>query len=847
MSILLPGNLSSPDISGRKGQKNEPPLLNSWFPPECEPDIGEWASNMDAGIKTNLSSEEECKNITSFTPSPYSSLGLDQYGTELAKEARVWKVYVKETDAWDAELVEGWNRRLCSQLSQLPNSSVPAQVNQPTNETQEFVPPCPLFLVNILWYLSLSLSIATSFLAILAKDWCHSFMAHRSGHPCIQARRRQQKWTMIEHWKMQEFIAILPLLIHIALLLFAIGLCIYVWDLNTTVALPIVFITGTVIAFYATSTIAATLLNSFPYITTVSRILGSELLKYLYAFVAMVFFLLTCYPTAILFDGLIVVGERWEKLSSKRFQRWVPEAVDIALQAIAGANARLPRKPLMDCGAHVALSRRIASGGPTLSYLGTNNSSESTGEIEAMVWDLQAENERNVSALIADGKFTPDDHNIAALRIDTMAPSQCLSLLKGNNQDGKDIFDPIVLLLRQHANQSHTLHPASRLALVNAATTLCACIPSSMVPDILAGLSMQIFYNDCGDEMSLGFCLIAIALLQGRPSGSHYPGVYSNVALLPAPRIFQMLLVHQSADREALKRFTWFGILEILSTPAQYNINISETKHEKNMTEARKRTSLILESLPLPANHNVAPRSAARLALPIIQSLDWVYTTCLVGVPEPNVYTFVVECMLCVLDNQVDKLCWSLMSTFRFPSLSTNLLKYLDERSLILVYQKHLDSDYAEMQFFAAAQLWLLFTLYLDPPVETTPELDLTKLLALLEQSSVIRNDGLNMHQAKEKLGERIEELEAEICWEEGPPMIYGLRVLECVLQSRDHPLSDQRWEKINSKLETTPRCLRGLGSFTPLPMRRPYALKEEHISIALRSDTPELQELTNV
>ncbi|CAE6484695.1 unnamed protein product [Rhizoctonia solani] len=543
MSILLPGNLSSPDISGRKGQKNEPPLLNSWFPPECEPDIGEWASNMDAGIKTNLSSEEECKNITSFTPSPYSSLGLDQYGTELAKEARVWKVYVKETDAWDAELVEGWNRSLdvilifaalfsaistafiiestkglkrdpteiasqtLLQISQtlyaIANSSVPAQVNQPTNETQEFVPPCPLFLVNILWYLSLSLSIATSFLAILAKDWCHSFMAHRSGHPCIQARRRQQKWTMIEHWKMQEFIAILPLLIHIALLLFAIGLCIYVWDLNTTVALPIVFITGTVIAFYATSTIAATLLNSFPYITTVSRILGSELLKYLYAFVAMVFFLLTCYPTAILFDGLIVVGERWEKLSSKRFQRWVmpfwnfgndfldwiyqvpwtrrteapchdivtsqalswlikhcevPEAVDIALQAIAGANARLPRKPLMDCGAHVALSRRIASGGPSksqrlndkcmllylraLSYLGTNNSSESTGEIEAMVWDLQAENERNVSALIADGKFTPDDHNIAALRIDTMAPSQCLSLLKGNNQDGERYIRP---------------------------------------------------------------------------------------------------------------------------------------------------------------------------------------------------------------------------------------------------------------------------------------------------------------------------------------------------------------------------------------------------------------------
>jgi hypothetical protein len=34
----------------------------------------------------------------------------DEYGAELTKDARVWKVYVKEADRWDAELVDGWNK-----------------------------------------------------------------------------------------------------------------------------------------------------------------------------------------------------------------------------------------------------------------------------------------------------------------------------------------------------------------------------------------------------------------------------------------------------------------------------------------------------------------------------------------------------------------------------------------------------------------------------------------------------------------------------------------------------------------------------------------------------------------
>ena len=96
------------------------------------------------------------------------------------------------------------------------SSSMDFPISEP-NPTPDFVPSQHAIVVNTLWYLSLSLSVATSLLAMLAKDWCHSFSANRTGHPWDQALRRQRKWTMIERWKMQELIAILPSLIHLSL------------------------------------------------------------------------------------------------------------------------------------------------------------------------------------------------------------------------------------------------------------------------------------------------------------------------------------------------------------------------------------------------------------------------------------------------------------------------------------------------------------------------------------------------------------------------------------------------------------------------------------------------------
>ncbi|KAH7329765.1 hypothetical protein B0J17DRAFT_679575 [Rhizoctonia solani] len=560
----------------------------------------------------------------------------------------------------------------------------------------------------------------------------------------------------------------------------------------------------------------------------------------------------------------------------------VPQAIDIALQAIAGANERLPREPLEECRASSALSQHLASSNlykgektneqrislylRALSFLGSDDLLQSTGDIEVVLWDMQAENEMKVSALLTDGGFTPDDHNLAALRIDNMAASQVLSLLKDNNHDGMVVLNSILLLLRQHTNGSRRLHPAARLALLNAAILLGSCMPNHLVPTELAGLCIEIFtYNhifySLTDDFHLEQRLVVIVLLQGRPISSDHSVSGRSSISLHAIRIFQGFLTLQSSSRETLEHFVWFGVLEILSNRSQYRIGPSSDNEHSRLTleHAQNKTVSIMETLPRPENHNLTSNSAERLAFPVIQSLNQIYTTASVGAPDGGVYMFVVECMLCVWSHRMDRLCWSIMSTLCFPKPSVRLVAYMEKRSLIQVFHKHMEVSYDEMKFFAAAQLWLLFALYIDPlPLDPdspmAPEVDMKKLKALLEQSPLLKGDASNIGQAMEELGLQIEELEAGIKWEEGPPTIYALRVLECVLQSRGCASSDPRWVKINNELVDTPAALRGLGSFTPLPMRQPYGYtspsgipNEEYVSIPVdHEEKIEIQEAKN-
>ncbi|CAE6347214.1 unnamed protein product [Rhizoctonia solani] len=207
--------------------------------------------------------------------------------SDIGPNAEVWKRYVLETDRADKELVEGWNNSLdmllifaalfsaistafilesthdlkpdYAEVSAHTLAAILAAVSSgnsanssdiPTMDQSEFLPSVAAIQVNILWFTSLSLSVAVALIAIVAKDWCYQFMATRTGPALVQGRRRQLRWEGIEQWRMREILNVLPLMMHAALLLFAIGLSLYLWDINPRVALPVVVTTVAVGVFY---------------------------------------------------------------------------------------------------------------------------------------------------------------------------------------------------------------------------------------------------------------------------------------------------------------------------------------------------------------------------------------------------------------------------------------------------------------------------------------------------------------------------------------------------------------------------------------------------------------------
>ncbi|KAG8735310.1 hypothetical protein FRC10_010748 [Ceratobasidium sp. 414] len=157
-------------------------------------------------------------------------------------------------------------------LSAQDNPQNASLVTPGPSDAPYFSPSRTAVLVNSLWMLSLSLSVAVSLIAMLAKGWCYKFTSSRSGPAYEQARRRQRKWNGIEKWKMDEVLTYLPGMLHLALLLFAIGLCLYLWDINVTVAMPVVVVAGSATLVYTLATILPYVDHSCPYSTPASGI-----------------------------------------------------------------------------------------------------------------------------------------------------------------------------------------------------------------------------------------------------------------------------------------------------------------------------------------------------------------------------------------------------------------------------------------------------------------------------------------------------------------------------------------------------------------------------------------------
>ncbi|KEP45699.1 putative transmembrane protein [Rhizoctonia solani 123E] len=153
---------------------------------------------------------------------------------------------------------------------------------------------------------------------------------------------------MIQRWRLQELISALPLLIHLSLFLFAIGLCLYLWELNRTAAKPVISVFGAIFLFYCFSSIAAAFSKQSPYATILTKVIRSRFMKAVIWHALQPNELTDKYTTSLALDWLIQYCE-------------TPSAVNIALQSIAGASWNVDKRPLMQSQATVQILQRIVS------------------------------------------------------------------------------------------------------------------------------------------------------------------------------------------------------------------------------------------------------------------------------------------------------------------------------------------------------------------------------------------------------------------------------------------------------------------------------------------------------
>ena len=111
---------------------------------------------------------------------------------------------------------------------QLSNSTTPAY--SPT----EFTVSHSIAVVNMLFFLSLALVLIDAFLAMLVKSWLQEFDRgwRKYAVPKHRAQERERRLQRLERWKLDELVALLPILIQTSLLLFCVGLLVLLFPIH---------------------------------------------------------------------------------------------------------------------------------------------------------------------------------------------------------------------------------------------------------------------------------------------------------------------------------------------------------------------------------------------------------------------------------------------------------------------------------------------------------------------------------------------------------------------------------------------------------------------------------------
>ncbi|KAJ7586344.1 hypothetical protein C8J56DRAFT_787601, partial [Mycena floridula] len=195
----------------------------------------------------------------------------DPMGHQVKPNARVWKVYLDESESYNEDMLRSFQDTIDALLifAVLFSGVVTTLLGQTSQAFQPDYPQITTLLlieqiqllraagntsainfipssvngqqiatvtstdiwINALFIASLSLSLATALLSFLIKQWLQAYSAATQGSAMQRALIRQFRITGLENWKVPEIIGVLPLILHASLAAFFIGLALFVMKL----------------------------------------------------------------------------------------------------------------------------------------------------------------------------------------------------------------------------------------------------------------------------------------------------------------------------------------------------------------------------------------------------------------------------------------------------------------------------------------------------------------------------------------------------------------------------------------------------------------------------------------
>ncbi|CAE6456634.1 unnamed protein product [Rhizoctonia solani] len=763
---------------------------------------------------------------------------FDEPGKELGVDAQLWKIYVRETDQVDGELVDRWIKSMdvilifaalfsvvstafviesyknlkpdpadisvrtlliiSQTLATIANGSQPSGAQSSPDmqmDTPPFLASRSDICVNVLWFLSLSLSVAVSLISMLAKEWCLKFMSGRTGPPGLQARRRQQRWDKLLSWKLQEVLMILPSLIHLSLLLFAIGLSVFLWDLQFNVAIPVLFVTTIAAAVYIICTVLPFIDEYCPYGTVLS---------------------LLCRRSTQMREQITSSSDFVQDETTAKALHWMiencktPRSVDVALHSLAGATKDMPYKLLAEWDTWTTMRRRLGVKDPfgrddnpsnavharalhSVAHIRANDglkygSKVETRRLEALALGLQS----CIDSLCH--KIRTQDpscahatrglpRNCTTIGVWFLKYHQITPMLFGSSEDyyfewlddhiveSRRLLDSIVYFLEQ--NPEVMIDPGATYPVMSAiaAFILCSCSPSVIGKTVMKLLRVYhsrtahlvrkyhngsraeflkyvLLYDGAPRHQEFAFLLGLLPTLcaTSNPRFHHpeesFPATYKSLET-SLEYIWQFLIAVAHSGAGAFNHYAHCapGVLHLLSQHLHYDLSPEDCDSLAAFAAECKiphygipKTDISHILNNYPATHPHA--NWATLPPQVLDVLNHLLKNSMPDrkpfIPTPEIYLLTIKSLCQAETAERITTGYELMGRFPFPKLSPRFIQLLSTSEIFTELASAQKNNDPAIQAFATAQLWLFFSMSLEFP-DRTSEASIMFEHALLE------------------------------------------------------------------------------------------------------------------